>query len=92
MSLQGNAAQKTLYGTEYRIGCVPCLLYKASGTAVDWAYAQAGIKYSYSIELRDGLDEKGYGFLLPPEQIIPTGQEMYAFQAAVAREIIKEFA
>ena len=43
---------------------------------------------SYGMELRD---TGHYGFLLPPEQIIPTGQEVWAFHMAVAREIIKAF-
>ena len=41
-----------------------------SGGSSDWMKGEAGIKYSYLIELRD----KGeYGFLLPPDNIIPTG-------------------
>ena len=44
---------------------------------------------SYGMELRDtGV----HGFLLPPDQIIGTGEEVWAFHAAVAREIITEFA
>ena len=43
---------------------------------------------SYGMELRD---TGHYGFLLPPDQIIPTGQEVWAFHMAVAREIIKAF-
>ena len=40
------------------------------------------------MELRDtGM----YGFLLPPNQIIPTGMEAWAFHRAVARQIIQEF-
>ena len=44
---------------------------------------------SYGMELRDTGD---HGFLLPPDQIIGTGEEVWAFHAAVAREIITEFA
>ena len=46
------------------------------------------IPRSYGMELRD---TGHYGFLLPPQQIIPTGQEVWAFHMAVAREIIKAF-
>ena len=40
------------------------------------------------MELRD---TGSYGFLLPPEQIIPTGEETWAFHMAVARQIVQEF-
>jgi len=85
---KGNNALKAVHGKRYDIGCIPCLLYVASGGSIDWALGEAGIPYSYGIELRDtGM----YGFLLPPAQIIPTGEETWAFHLTVAREIIKEF-
>ena len=53
----------------------------ATGGSYDWAKGVAGIKYSYTIELRDQGD---YGFLLPSSQIVPTGMETWAaLQAAV---------
>jgi len=48
-------------------------LYITTGSASDWFY-QEGIWASYTIELRD---TGRYGFLLPPSQIIPTGQEIF---------------
>ena len=75
--------------TSTQVGCIPCLLYVASGGSLDWTLGELGIPYSYGMELRD----KGrYGFLLPEEQIIDTGREVWAFHMAVAREIIREFA
>ena len=47
----------------------------AAGGSSDWAYDSAGIQYAYALELRD---TGNYGFLLPPEQIIPTGEETFA--------------
>jgi len=47
-------------------------LYPAAGTCSDWFYDQ-GV-YSYTIELRD---TGAFGFVLPPEQILPTAQEHY---------------
>ena len=44
----------------------------ASGGSDDWAKAKAGIKYSYVVELRD--TGANY-FMLPPTEIIPSGQE-----------------
>jgi len=80
-----------LYATHqktYEIGCIPCLLYVASGGSLDWTLGELGIPYSYAMELRDtGL----FGFLLPPNQIIPTGEEVWAFHMTAARELIKEF-
>ncbi|KAJ3085095.1 hypothetical protein HK102_000323 [Quaeritorhiza haematococci] len=60
-------------------------LYKASGTASDWFYGKevneflGGHKrlYAYTIELRPSADDGGWGgegFILPPEQIVPTGE------------------
>jgi len=53
----------------------------ATGGSYDWAKGVAGIKYSYTIELRD---RGNYGFLLPISQVVPTGVETWAgLQAAV---------
>lgn len=49
-------------------------LYFTTGSAQDWFYEQADIPVSYTFELRD---TGTYGFLLPPNQIIATGQEIF---------------
>ena len=47
---------------------------EAAGASCDWAYATLGAKYSYVVELRD---EGEFGFVLPPDQILPTAEEAY---------------
>ncbi len=47
-------------------------LYIASGTSLDWGWDEAGA-YSFTYELRD---TGNFGFVLPPEQIIPSGEEI----------------
>lgn len=53
----------------------PFLTDQSSGTSRDWAKGVANIPYVYTIELRD---TGKHGWILPPDEIIPTGQEMWA--------------
>ncbi|KAI0764918.1 hypothetical protein C8Q74DRAFT_1284717 [Fomes fomentarius] len=65
-------AIKETHGTVFTTGSLCEQLYKASGNVVDYMYAKAGIKYSYSVHLRD---TGTYGFSLPAEWIRPVGEE-----------------
>lgn len=59
----------------------------ATGGSYDWAKGKEGIKYSYTIELRD----KGrYGFMLPVNQIVPTGEEAWAGIRGAVRELSRD--
>lgn len=52
-------------------------LYPAAGNIMDWAYGEQGA-YAYGIELRpDPEAEPPFGFVLPPEDIIPVCDELF---------------
>ena len=60
---------------------ISCSLDAASGGTSDYAYAQSGVKYSYTPELR------GPGFDAPPENIEPGWREYWAGVVAMIAEI-----
>nr|XP_031827673.1 carboxypeptidase B-like [Nomia melanderi] len=76
-----NAISK-IHGTDYQLGPSADLLYPTSGASDDWAKGVAGIKYAYTLELRD---RGTYGFLLPASQIVPTSREIWAGIRTIAR-------
>jgi hypothetical protein len=57
----------------------------ASGSSVDWTYGAEKIKYSYAVELRDTGE---YGFLLPADQIIPSGKETLEAMKALSTYVL----
>jgi len=62
----------SVHGEHYTVGQVADTLYAASGDLCDWAYGEKGI-LAFTIELRP--EDASVGFMLPPEQIIPTFEE-----------------
>jgi len=60
------------FGSEFVGGPTYTTIYPASGVSSDWLYDGAGL-IGYGVELRDTGE---FGFVLPPEQIVPSGIEM----------------
>lgn len=75
VSLGNEAANaiRAVYGTNFTVGPSGATLYPTTGSSADFATDIAGAEYAYAFELRDQGDN---GFVLPPEQIRPTGEEM----------------
>jgi len=76
---------KKTHGLTYRAGPVYSTIYPASGVLCDDVYATAGVVLSYTCELRD---TGASGFLLPPAQIRPNGEEIWASTVAIANYIL----
>ena len=58
-------------GRDYVAGPIYSTIYPASGGSVDWTYGDQGV-ISYTIEVRD---TGAYGFVMPPEEILPNARE-----------------
>jgi len=60
-------------------------LYPAAGASDDWYKGSLGTRFAFTTELRDtGL----HGFVLPANQIIPSGEEMWAGFEVVINTIL----
>merc|ERR1719328_15165 len=60
-------------------------LYPASGAADDWYKGVLGSRFAFTVELRD---TGRYGFVLPKEQIIPSGEELWAAMEVVIAKLL----
>jgi len=79
------------YGTEMRIGTPADILYPAAGGSFDWVKSGPKVKYTFAMELRPNSNLNGNGFVLPPSNIVPAGEETWAGVSVVAEEVIKQF-
>merc|ERR1712167_102376 len=78
-------ALAAVHGTKYDFGPIATTIYPASGPSADFTYGTCGAVYSYGVELRD---TGRYGFLLPEDQIVPSGQETLAGVKVLAQAVI----
>lgn len=72
-----------VHNQKFKYGPVYTTIYPASGGSNDWTYGAGKVVYSYACELR------GNSFILPPDQIIPSGQESWAGVKTMADFIIQ---
>ncbi|MCS7300911.1 MAG: M14 family metallocarboxypeptidase [Fimbriimonadales bacterium] len=63
----------SVHGQFYTAGPIATTIYVASGGMTDWVFGARGA-LSFTYELRDTGQ---YGFLLPPDQILPNCEEVY---------------
>jgi len=84
LSASVTKAITAVHGTKFEYGPISTTIYPASGSSADYTYGVCGIKYSYGVELRD---TGRYGFLLPADQIVPSGEEILAGVVAMANYI-----
>jgi carboxypeptidase A4 len=69
------SAIQSVFGTSFKTGPICNTIYKATGNSVDYANDVVGSEYTFTAELRD---TGRYGFVLPANQILPSGQEAWA--------------
>lgn len=67
-------AVKNVGGPEYIVGQASGLLYLATGSD-DFIYGAYGVQYAYTLELSCG--NRGYGFIIEPDQIEPIAAETF---------------
>ncbi|EDO46924.1 predicted protein [Nematostella vectensis] len=84
MTAAVNALQ-AVHGTRYVFGPASTTIYPTAGDTTDWTYGVLGCVHSYCVELRPTGNPPG--FILPPAQIIPTGQETFAALKALVRNM-----
>ncbi len=73
VGLAMQARIQSVHGQFYVAGPIYTTIYPASGNMVDWVFGARGA-LSFAYELRD---TGRYGFLLPPDQIIPNSEEVF---------------
>lgn len=68
-------AMTAVHGVKYEYGQSRDILYPSAGTSKDYVLDEYKVPLSWTWELRD---TGRYGFILPPEQIVPNYEEVRA--------------
>ncbi|KAJ4157106.1 hypothetical protein NW754_008748 [Fusarium falciforme] len=78
MKLAGEMAHRIfkVNGTQYTYGPSCSTLYPSTGTSPDYMAGKAGAEFTWTIELRPGWN-RASGFVLPPQEIQSTAQEVW---------------
>jgi carboxypeptidase A4 len=71
------SAIRSVNGLEFVYGPTCPTIYQTSGVSMDWGYDIAKAELSWGFELRPATAGQG-GFVIPPENIIPSGEEIWA--------------
>jgi len=79
-------ALQSVHGTRYTYGPAAVTIYPTTGDTTDWTFGFLGVIHSYCVELRPRSSSQG-GFILPPDKIIPVGQETFAGLKALVRNM-----
>ncbi|KAF4506597.1 hypothetical protein G6O67_006665 [Ophiocordyceps sinensis] len=76
-SLAGGAVEaiRSVHGLEFGYGPICSTIYRTAGSSVDYVNDVVKSDYSFTSELRD---TGRYGFILPADQIVPSGDEAFA--------------
>ncbi|XP_052744053.1 uncharacterized protein LOC112054321 [Bicyclus anynana] len=75
IAIRGAEKLTAVHNIPYQVGTSADILYEVSGSGFDWVKGVAKVPIVHLFELRDVGQ---YGFLLPPEQIIPNNEEVMA--------------
>ena len=88
LAAKANKALFNVHGKTYLVGDAARTIYVSTGDSMDWVKQNLSIPYTFVIELRGDMNS---GIFTAPSEIIPNGEEVWAFHKEVARRIIKEF-
>ncbi|KAK4693925.1 hypothetical protein P7C70_g8836, partial [Phenoliferia sp. Uapishka_3] len=84
-AIGASTALRRVHGRSFEVGSICQVSLTAPGESVDWTYADAGVRWSFAMELRGGV----YGFLIPPREIVPSGEETLAALESLAEFVLK---
>ncbi|EIW71628.1 hypothetical protein TREMEDRAFT_27190 [Tremella mesenterica DSM 1558] len=79
-------AMRTTSGEKYQAGQACSMTFRAPGDSIDYVYGVTDVRWTYSAELRD---TGTYGFMLPPDLIRPTAEELTSGLIFLAKFIYK---